>query len=288
MEWYYAHGGQRSGPVSHVAFVELVRTGVVRADSLVWRQGMPNWRAYGELVAEQGAGGELPAPAVIVAGAAAAEVTATPAGEPVAELDTEVCAVTGRRYPRSQMFQHDGHWVSVANRDAYFRGTGAGGEAATAAGQPDMVYAGFWLRVAARLIDGVITGILASVYLVPLFIGLVRELGMDFNPAELSAEQVALIEAVQFKASLVLLVLSFFYTWFFLVRFGGTPGKLLLGLRVVRSDGEKIGHGRAIGRFAADILNKFTFSLAYVIVAIDDQKRGIHDLLARTRVIKKR
>lgn len=83
MQWYYANEGQRSGPVSADEFTRLVETGVIRADTLVWRAGMPTWKPYAELAppplsaapvpppppAPTQAGGEIPAGAAPVAGA---------------------------------------------------------------------------------------------------------------------------------------------------------------------------------------------------------------------------
>ena len=44
MTWYYADAGRQVGPVEEAALDDLVRAGVVRDDTLVWRDGMPNWQ----------------------------------------------------------------------------------------------------------------------------------------------------------------------------------------------------------------------------------------------------
>jgi hypothetical protein len=49
MEWYYAEDKQQKGPVAEDQFAELVRSGVIRADTLVWRQGMSAWLPYGQV-----------------------------------------------------------------------------------------------------------------------------------------------------------------------------------------------------------------------------------------------
>jgi uncharacterized protein DUF4339 len=46
MQWYYAIDGQRQGPISQIEFEQLVREGRIKADTLVWRQGMANWVSY--------------------------------------------------------------------------------------------------------------------------------------------------------------------------------------------------------------------------------------------------
>ncbi len=47
MSWYYADAGRQVGPVEETALDDLVRAGVVRDDTLVWREGMANWQPHG-------------------------------------------------------------------------------------------------------------------------------------------------------------------------------------------------------------------------------------------------
>jgi hypothetical protein len=46
MPWYYADNGQQTGPVTDEEFQSLLTSGKVRADTLVWRDGMPGWAPY--------------------------------------------------------------------------------------------------------------------------------------------------------------------------------------------------------------------------------------------------
>ncbi len=43
--WWYALGTERRGPVSEPVVHDLVGSGVIRADTLVWREGMAEWAA---------------------------------------------------------------------------------------------------------------------------------------------------------------------------------------------------------------------------------------------------
>lgn len=43
--WYYADGGEQRGPVSDEEIANLIASGTVRANTLVWREGMENWAA---------------------------------------------------------------------------------------------------------------------------------------------------------------------------------------------------------------------------------------------------
>jgi hypothetical protein len=56
MNWYYVEHGQQAGPVEETGFPQLIRAGKLRADTLVWREGMTNWEPFskacpGELAA---------------------------------------------------------------------------------------------------------------------------------------------------------------------------------------------------------------------------------------------
>jgi uncharacterized RDD family membrane protein YckC len=76
------------------------------------------------------------------------------------------------------------------------------------------------------------------------------------------------------------------YTIFFVGKFGATPGKMALRLRVVLSNGGKVGWGRATGRYFAELLSSLTLGIGYLIAAFDDQKRTLHDHICDTRVIR--
>ena len=47
MEWYYAVGGERKGPVGEEEFQRLIQQGAVTSQTLVWREGMADWQPYG-------------------------------------------------------------------------------------------------------------------------------------------------------------------------------------------------------------------------------------------------
>jgi uncharacterized RDD family membrane protein YckC len=68
---------------------------------------------------------------------------------------------------------------------------------------------------------------------------------------------------------------------------GQTPGKMLLHLKVVRSDGSAMTYGRAALR---EILGKFvsgiTLGVGYLMVVFDARKQGLHDKIADTCVLR--
>lgn len=133
--------------------------------------------------------------------------------------------------------------------------------------------AGFWLRVVATLID---TFLLFCLQFVLGFLlamaGVISAVGGD-------------------KVGGVVLLFGYIISYAYYIVFTGhggqTPGKMALRIKVIRRDGSDIGYGRAafrevVGKFVSAII----LGIGYLMVAFDDQKRGLHDRMADTYVIK--
>jgi uncharacterized RDD family membrane protein YckC len=69
-------------------------------------------------------------------------------------------------------------------------------------------------------------------------------------------------------------------------KWGKTLGKAALGLKVVKPDGSKVSFIRALGRALAYQLNAFTLGLAILMIPFSHKKRGLHDYIADTIVVK--
>ena len=54
MNWYYIDGPRRVGPHNETAWAELVRTGIIQPETLVWHEGMEKWTPYREVQLHQG------------------------------------------------------------------------------------------------------------------------------------------------------------------------------------------------------------------------------------------
>ncbi|MBI5755610.1 MAG: RDD family protein [Nitrospirae bacterium] len=139
---------------------------------------------------------------------------------------------------------------------------------------------GFWIRLAAFVVDNIIiffaTGFFAFVA------GLAT--GLGGLTSDVPAEDVEYLATV-FGFFIGILIGPFFFT-FFTGWDGQTPGKRLLGLRVVRTTGEPVGYGRALLRYIGYFISFFFLGLGFVMIAVDRNKRGLHDMIAGTCVIK--
>src|SRR5437016_827574 len=47
--WFYASNGQQQGPFPEAQLRDLITRGTVRADTLVWSEGMSGWQLAGEI-----------------------------------------------------------------------------------------------------------------------------------------------------------------------------------------------------------------------------------------------
>jgi uncharacterized RDD family membrane protein YckC len=122
-------------------------------------------------------------------------------------------------------------------------------------------YGGFWIRVAASLVDWLILVIAGYVIDQSLGAGL---------------------------AAFVNLLLGWlYYTYLESSSAQGTMGKVLFGLAVTNERGERIGFGRANGRYWAKILSTLTLGIGFLMVGWTQRKQGLHDFVAGTLVVRR-
>lgn len=143
---------------------------------------------------------------------------------------------------------------------------------------PAMVPGGALRRFFAVLIDNMIL----NVALLPIAIG--ANMLVLTQPAT-SQGQLALVPAlINLGASLII---SFFYYGWFYRNKGGSPGKLVLGLRVVNAEtGTTIGYWQAFFRETIGrIVDVLPLCAGLFVGLFRSDKRCFHDLLAKTQVI---
>jgi uncharacterized RDD family membrane protein YckC len=66
---------------------------------------------------------------------------------------------------------------------------------------------------------------------------------------------------------------------------GETPGMRLMRMRVVNEHGESPGLWRSALRLVGAVLAAIPFFAGYLLVLVDDRRRGLHDMIARTVVV---
>jgi uncharacterized RDD family membrane protein YckC len=268
MNWYYVDAGQRAGPVDDAQLSALASSGKILNDTLVWREGMDNWRMYGEVKAP--GSGPIAAPSV------------APAMGPDLAPSEAVCAECGRIFNIQDMIPYGGVRVCAGCKPVFTQKLAEGAKVTTVLHGSGAHYGGFWMRVVAKLIDGVILT-------VPLVLLLVVGIVVLLAPKGRleSRYVVALFPLFELLIQFGFLVIRIGYDIFFVGKYGATPGKMACGLCVVTADGGKVGYARATGRAFAEILSGMICEIGYLIVGFDDQKRALHDHICNTRVVYK-
>jgi uncharacterized RDD family membrane protein YckC len=80
-----------------------------------------------------------------------------------------------------------------------------------------------------------------------------------------------------------IVVVTYFILFWTLV--GATPGMRLMRMRVVDARGEPPGPARAALRLVGAVLAALPLFAGYLLVLVDDRRRGLHDMIARTVVV---
>ena len=85
--------------------------------------------------------------------------------------------------------------------------------------------------------------------------------------------------------AIVITIFTIGYFTFFWTLLGFTPGKAVLGLKVVRRNGEKVSFGRSLLRFFAYWISALPLFLGFLWVLWDPSRRSWHDKIAGTQVL---
>ena len=162
----------------------------------------------------------------------------------------------------------------------------SGGEAASDQAVRVRV-AGFWHRLLAGTLDAMILA--ACFILLDVMVSLIlrhplpkiSQLGPDYL-----VDVAVNGDALAVTGLVVLGILGFLYFFIFHALRGMTPGKQLLKLRVIDGFGRRPSLGRSLIRTAAYLPSALLLALGFLWIGFDREKRGLHDWLADTYVIR--
>ncbi len=125
-------------------------------------------------------------------------------------------------------------------------------------------FAGFWIRLAGALIDGVVISVISFLVLVIYY--------------ALSS---------RFSYFLLALIFSWLYYWLLIGLKGQTLGKMAVGIKVVDAKGSLPGLGTAALReILGKTISSIVFCLGYLWIIWDVKRQGWHDKMAVTYVVR--
>lgn len=145
-----------------------------------------------------------------------------------------------------------------------------------------VVYAGFWLRFAAYVIDQIILSIVTVI--IVFILGFV--MGLFFAAIGMDTPTIRTISAA----------LGYFFgvivAWIYYAVSESspdraTPGKRVIGIIVTDLDGNRISFGRASGRYWGKMLSGIILMIGFLMAGFTEKKQALHDILANCLVLKK-
>jgi uncharacterized RDD family membrane protein YckC len=182
------------------------------------------------------------------------------------------CAECNRVFPIESMIRYKNVYVCGTCKPVFMQKLAEGAQINTG----ELRWAGFWVRFAATLIDGLL--------MVFVTVGLQLMMGLSFLQI-LGLEDRTITMWV--LAQLLSTTTGVLYDAGMTGRYGATLGKMACGIKVVMPDGSRISYLRAVGRYFAKLLSVITLYIGFIMAAFDDQKRSLHDRVCNTRVVFK-
>lgn len=153
-----------------------------------------------------------------------------------------------------------------------------------------MIYAGFWRRFGAYVVDSIILtiglgiiGFVLSLIGIPIF----ETAQYGAETGDMSASVSAEAQLSPVAAIIMLLVSVFYFPILESSSLQATPGKLALGIKVTDLQGNRIGFGRALGRNLAKIVSVIILYIGFIMAGFTAKKQALHDMIAGCLVVAK-
>jgi len=215
--WYYAKTGTRLGPITFAELRISAKLGNLRAEDLVWTDGMVAWQRA-SMIAELF---DFPkAPAL-----------------PIAEINSSPPYYSGPPIPPN----------ITPTAPLALPGLPAG----------DAIHAGFWRRGAAYWLDFLIL-------LIPCLV----------------------LNLIPFVGRLLVLIGGWLYFAFMESSVAQASfGKQVMGIKVTDNAGNRIGFGRATGRYWGKLVSSLILCIGYMLAGWTVRKQALHDLMAECCVV---
>src|SRR6266498_3680649 len=102
MHWYYASEGSQLGPYQKEEIDQLVLAGKITSETLVWHEGMQDWRPYGPVKAQD----IPPAPSQ---------------AEPPASVSEETCSECGRSLAGEDFLRYRQFRICASCKPVFFQ-----------------------------------------------------------------------------------------------------------------------------------------------------------------------
>jgi uncharacterized RDD family membrane protein YckC len=287
-EWYFWRDGEQRGPLTAEEMQQMLAEGEIAPSDPVWKESMPDWQ---KAVKRPEFYWQAEEPAPSAAGRGWYYVRGETKAGPF-PLDTMRRLIAAGDVGADDLVWSEGmnDWQPARNLPVFFsqepqvaqtewpQEQYAPSPAVLNYHTPErhVVYAGFWLRFCAVILDGMILNVLNGA------IKLVFKLILSGGGLKVSTE-----------VEIFLGVLSLVVEWLYAAlqessAAQATLGKRALGIVVTNLQGERITFGRATGRHFAKYVSAIILMIGYIMAAFTEKKQALHDIMAGCLVVRKK
>ena len=166
--------------------------------------------------------------------------------------------------------------------------------AVTMAPPPHLIYAGFWPRFAAHILDNLIVSV---PFVILWFIAIISIVGVGiFTQGSQQNGSYSGPPSAAFIGTIIIAYITLIFgrivaVWLYHAMLESGPhqstwGKRVLGLKVTSYTGQRISFMHATGRYFSTLVTNMTMGIGYLMVAFTDRKQALHDMIAGTLVVK--
>jgi uncharacterized RDD family membrane protein YckC len=154
-------------------------------------------------------------------------------------------------------------------------------------------YAGFWLRFVAVIIDGLLLGSIQFIAIMPVLglmgIGMATDIqNLETADETTMAPMIGQMMAMAGVTQIVFLTIqTLYYAFMESSKYQASVGKIVLGLKVIDINGERLDFTKALVRNLCKIISSMILFIGYLMAAFTEKKQALHDMIASTLVVKK-
>ncbi len=155
----------------------------------------------------------------------------------------------------------------------------------------EVKYAGFWLRLAAYIIDYIVLQLVVGIMSLPFMVGMITGIIAASKEASEGPEIIAIVGVIM-SFVFVIVIISLIAGWLYYAllessKYQGTLGKVAVGIKVTDTVGNKITFARATGRYFGKIISSMTIYIGFIMAGFTVKKQALHDIMSDCLVIKK-
>jgi len=152
---------------------------------------------------------------------------------------------------------------------------------------PNARPASFWQRFLAVIVDNIILGTVSSLIIYPIIMAVGLSDFASKGTLNMSSSEDMISLVILAVVYLIIPLFALFYYGYFYSKKGASPGKMIFNLKVLDNDsGEHIGYAKVFLRGIGYIVATLPLYIGLIMAGIRQDKRGLHDIIAGTRVVK--